>query len=251
MKSWFNPDLLKFIELQNSGRELVEERADFACSVADLVKDPESFEDAFNHPEIDKKMKWRHTISKEFEEMKARGIWEKFKKLEIPNGQNCIKISGFLKRNQTEFVEHGWWGVASSQIPGVDLKESYAPVINDVTLRILLVTMLTWNLTGKVINIETAFLHGDLKETIFMEIPKDTEANKDECLILKGTIYRVLFNLQSNFIVNCCNQGLIYWSGDPESTISVSGYIMYLFVFSICWISKVQKGIILSSSVVV
>jgi Reverse transcriptase (RNA-dependent DNA polymerase) len=52
-----------------------------------------------------------------------------------------------------------------------------------------LVTILTWNLIGKVINIETEFLHGNLKETIFMEIPKGMEANKNECLILKRTIY--------------------------------------------------------------
>ena len=62
LKNWFNPDPLKFIELQNSGRELVEERADFAFSMVDLVKDPESFEDVFNHPEIDKKIKWRHEM---------------------------------------------------------------------------------------------------------------------------------------------------------------------------------------------
>jgi Reverse transcriptase (RNA-dependent DNA polymerase) len=55
-----------------------------------------------------------------------------------------------------------------SQIPGVDFQVSYAPVINDVTLRILLVTMLTWNFSGKVIHIETVILNGNLKETIFM-----------------------------------------------------------------------------------
>ena len=72
--------------------------------MVDLVKDPESFKDAFNHPEIDKKMKWRHAISKEIKEMSSKGVWEKFKKSEIPNG--------FLKRNETEFFEHSWWLVA-------------------------------------------------------------------------------------------------------------------------------------------
>jgi hypothetical protein len=41
--------------------------------------------------------------------------------------------------------------------------------------------MLIWNLIGKVINIETAFLHGILKEIIFMEIPKVMEASKNVC----------------------------------------------------------------------
>jgi hypothetical protein len=31
--------------------------------------------------------------------------------------------------------------------------------------------ILTWSLIGNVIDIKTAFLHGNLKETIFMEIP--------------------------------------------------------------------------------
>jgi Reverse transcriptase (RNA-dependent DNA polymerase) len=75
------------------------------------------------------------------------------------------------------------------QIPGLDFQESYAPVINDVTFRILLVTLLTWNLSGKVIDIKTAFLHGNLKERLFMEISKGMDSNKDECLILKRTIY--------------------------------------------------------------
>jgi hypothetical protein len=32
--------------------------------------------------------------------------------------------------------------------------------------------MLTWNLKGKIVDIETAFYSGNPKETIYMEIPK-------------------------------------------------------------------------------
>ena len=38
------------------------------------------------------------------------------------------------------------------------------------------------------------------------------------------------------------------WAGDPESRISVTGFIMYLLGVPICWRSKAQKGVILSSS---
>jgi hypothetical protein len=41
----------------------------------------------------------------------------------------------------------------------------------------------------KIVDIETAFLHGNLKETIYIEIPKGMEANENECLILMKTIY--------------------------------------------------------------
>ena len=60
--------------------------------------------------------------------------------------------------------------------------------------------MLTWNLIGKVIGIETAFLHNDLKETIFMEVAKGTEANKNECLILKRTIYCLVQSARGFYI---------------------------------------------------
>jgi hypothetical protein len=70
---------------------MIVERADFACNMDDLVKNPESFGEANHHPEVDKKIKRCRAISKEFEEMKAKGVWEKFEKSEIPNGRNCIK----------------------------------------------------------------------------------------------------------------------------------------------------------------
>jgi hypothetical protein len=39
--------------------------------MVDLVKDPQSHDEAYNHPEADKKTMWRHAISKEFEDMKV------------------------------------------------------------------------------------------------------------------------------------------------------------------------------------
>ena len=52
--------------------------------------------------------------------------------------------------------------------------------------------MLTWNLKGKIVDIETAFLHGDLKEIIYVQIPKGLKAEENECLILKKTIHGLI-----------------------------------------------------------
>jgi hypothetical protein len=43
LKSWFNPDPSKFLETQNSGREMIIKTADFALNMVDLVKDPGEF----------------------------------------------------------------------------------------------------------------------------------------------------------------------------------------------------------------
>jgi hypothetical protein len=40
---------------------------------------------------------WCHAISKEFEEMKAKRVWGKFEKSDIPNGWQCIKNKWVFK----------------------------------------------------------------------------------------------------------------------------------------------------------
>jgi hypothetical protein len=78
-------------------------------------------------------------------------------------------------------------------VPGIDFNESYAPVINDVSFRIILIGMIAWNLKAKIIDIEIAFLHGELRgknfHGCFMEIPSGIEVGDGKFLVLKKTIY--------------------------------------------------------------
>ena len=80
-----------------------------------------------------------------------------------------------------------------SQVPGVDLTKSYAPVTNNVTWKILIATKLLWKLSAKIVDFETAFLHGDLEEAIYMECPEGLGLNKNEdCVILDKSIYSLV-----------------------------------------------------------
>ena len=74
-----------------------------------------------------------------------------------------------------------------TQIPGVDFTESYAPVINDVSWRILIIAMLLWKLEAKIVDVETAFLYGDLDEDIYMFCPEVHD--QDEALHLLHSLY--------------------------------------------------------------
>jgi hypothetical protein len=38
------------------------------------------------------------------------------------------------------------------------------------------------------------------------------------------------------------------WAGDPETRVSVTGFIIYLLNVPICWHSKSQKGVTLLST---
>jgi hypothetical protein len=69
-KGWFNPNPTRLIENSDSGRELVLEKADIGLNLIDCLKEPKTFEDAYYHPNLEERMKWREAISKEFDEMK-------------------------------------------------------------------------------------------------------------------------------------------------------------------------------------
>jgi hypothetical protein len=59
-----------------------------------------------------------------------------------------------------------------SRIPGINFNENFAPVINDVSFRIMLIAKLIWNLEASIVDVETAILHGELQEEIYMNIPE-------------------------------------------------------------------------------
>ena len=59
-----------------------------------------------------------------------------------------------------------------SQIPGVNFTDNYSPVVNDVTFRVVVARMIIENLKGKVVDIDNAFLNGDLEHEIYMKIPE-------------------------------------------------------------------------------
>jgi hypothetical protein len=58
----------------------------------------------------------------------------------------------------------------------------------------MLIAKLVWNMTCSVVNIETAFLHGDLDEEIFMEVPKGFVIDENKKLILRKTIYGIVLS---------------------------------------------------------
>ena len=56
--------------------------------------------------------------------------------------------------------------ISGSQIPGVDYTDNFAPVAHDVSFRIALARMMVEKLDSLVMDVETAFLYGDIEEDI-------------------------------------------------------------------------------------
>ena len=81
-----------------------------------------------------------------------------------------------------------------SQIPGVDYTDNFAPVPHDVSFRIALVRMRVEKLDSLVMDVETAFLYGEIDEEIFMQSPVGMEeiepgSSSEGCYQLVKGIY--------------------------------------------------------------
>ena len=62
--------------------------------------------------------------------------------------------------------------IGYTQVAGIDFQDNFAPVINDVTFRLVMALMISNNWEADIVDVETAFLYGDLEEEIYMKIPQ-------------------------------------------------------------------------------
>jgi hypothetical protein len=150
---------------------------------------PTTYDQAWNHPCPWQRAKWRDGIRDEIGKMNRQHVWKEMKKQDLPSGRQCIKYKWIfdIKRDgrfRARLVACGY-----SQVPGVDFQESYSPVISDVVFRILIVCQILWRLSAVVLDVEVAFLNGDLEETIYMECPQGVEDHQDKIVLLEKSMY--------------------------------------------------------------
>ena len=102
--------------------------------------------------------------------MKKQQIWRTMHKSHMPPNHGCDKNKWVfkIKHNgvyQTCLVAYGY-----SQVPGIDSSENYSPVVNNITCCILLLMVIHFGFSAKIVNVETAFLYQDLEEEIYMSV---------------------------------------------------------------------------------
>ena len=156
-----------------------------------LLEEPKTFKDAWDNPNEEQRTKWQDAIKKELQDMEKRQVWELIKRTDMPNDRRCVKCKWVFKIKRNGIFRARLVACGYSQIPGIDFTENYAPVINDATWRIMLTTMILWNLKGVLLDVECAFLEGELEEEVYMNCPEGLKGvdNQVDCLRLKKSIY--------------------------------------------------------------
>jgi hypothetical protein len=162
LESWFNPMATKAVEDYNHGREMTLDQVNLTLFSTEIFKEPTKYEEEINSEQKEDQIKWKNTINI---------IDEKV----TPFNHRCIKNKWIFKVKRNGIFRARVVVCSYSQVPGIHFRESFAPVLNDVSFRIMLISKLFWNMTSTVVDIKTAFLYGDLDEEIYMEIPKGLE----------------------------------------------------------------------------
>jgi Reverse transcriptase (RNA-dependent DNA polymerase) len=121
--------------------------------------------------------------------MESKKVWEIIKKEDIPEERRTIKNKWIFKIKQNGIFRSRLVACGYSQVPGMYFNESFAPVINDLSFRIMLVSKLIWDLQALIINVGTAFLHGELQEEICMNVSQGLGTDPNYCFKLTKTIY--------------------------------------------------------------
>ena len=150
---------------------------------------PVSFRDAISGQNAEE---WSRAINSELEAHKRNEIWtivSRTQDQKLIDSTWVFKIvqneDGSINKYKARLCARGFM-----QKHGLDYTETFAPVVRYDSLRVLLALIAFHDLEVAQFDVRTAFLYGELRETIYMKIPEGlnvgTDAGGKLCMLRKS-----------------------------------------------------------------
>ena len=165
-----------------------EEVGDLHANLTSVYDDPYTYKEAMSSPDAPE---WQAACIEELralEHMKVYEVVDRPKDRKVVASKWVFRTKrnseGEITRYKARVVAKGY-----TQVEGLDYDETFAPVVKYPTIRALLALAAALNLEMRQLDVKTAFLHGDLKEEIYMSCPPGFEAIADKVLHLLKSIY--------------------------------------------------------------
>ena len=140
---------------------------------------PSTVEEALTDPQ------WTKAIMEEMTALQKNRTWML---VLLPEGKRKVgckwvfsikhKADGSVERYKARLVAKGY-----TQTYGIDYQETFAPVAKLNTIRVLLSLAVNLDWPLHQFDVKNAFLHGDLEEEVYMDIPPGFKTSvKDGCV---------------------------------------------------------------------
>ncbi|GJY55513.1 ribonuclease H-like domain-containing protein [Tanacetum coccineum] len=159
----------------------------FTFHVTPISPLPKSYRDAFNDPN------WQNAVHDEYNALIKNKTWTLVPR---PRDANIIRsmwlfrhkflADGTLSRYKARLVANG-----STQMSGVDVDETFSPVVKPGTIRTVLSLAVSRHWPVHQLDVKNAFLHGDLSETVYMYQPPGFRdpVHPDYVCLLQRSLY--------------------------------------------------------------
>ena len=155
--------------------------------------EPSTYAEALNGPLRDK---WLEAIESELKSLEENKTWTP---VELPEGKHTIKTKWIFKikrdsKNNPERFKARLVAKGYDQEQGIDFNETFAPVIKQQSLRLLLSIAVNENFHIHHIDISTAFLNGFIEESVYINPPEGLINNFKKTQVLK--LNKALYGLK-------------------------------------------------------
>jgi len=135
---------------------------------------------------------WRKAMQCEISTLESNQTWETalLPKDKVVIGCKWVfkikyKVDGTIERYKARLVAKGY-----TQTKGIDYLDTFSPVANMSTIRLLLSLASIYNWELKHLDINNVFLHGDLKEDVYMvALSRLTSIPSGKVCKLKNNLY--------------------------------------------------------------
>ena len=100
--------------------------------------EPQTFQQAWWHADLEAREKWHDGIILEFNKIISMGVWRKVESTSIPNGRRLVGCHWVFNIKPNGVYQARLVSKRFSQILGLDFTDNFSPVVNDVTFRVVL-----------------------------------------------------------------------------------------------------------------
>ena len=151
-------------------------------------EEPSSYKEMMKLPK-EERDKWLKGTETEFRNFKSHKVWKLVPLSSLPPGRKLLRCKWVFKKKRDGTYRSRPVGMGFTQIPGVDFTDSFAPVVSDVTMRILLILWMLYDWHAELVDVEGAFLYGVLETPVYMTVPEGFEAPPSHCMRLDRAAY--------------------------------------------------------------